>query len=446
MLPTLNFTIILIACLGYIYGRLYSRVLVVVSWLGLLPLFLFFHDIHPVNAIAAILVLNVFLYGTTRARVLQDTLGTESRLETEELEQRKQGFSSEFEELDTTEKKEKAREIFVVNLYEFTKKMSQSLKFEDVFPTLANFLRDKFEFRRSELIILKEQGGFKEIDRVYELWGSLSARGREEREGAMPQEFVRESKLDVKSLLNLAGKKKEVCINRSQDPAAFRALGLDTEVETFLAVPLLSENITVALLVVEDLPHEALDEFVILSMQFALEIKRLLLYKTVESLAITDGLTNVYVRRYFLERLEEELIRSKRYNLKFSFLMADLDYFKDCNDNHGHLVGDVVLKDVSCLIKDAVREIDLVARYGGEEFSLLLPETNKAGGVRVAERIRKRVKDNVFKAYDETLKITISVGVATYPDDGKDLESLIENADMAMYKAKKGGRDRVCVS
>ena len=168
------------------------------------------------------------------------------------------------------------------------------------------------------------------------------------------------------------------------------------------------------------------------------------MYETVEALAITDSLTGLYTRRYFFERLNEELNRSKKYGLRFSFLMIDIDDFKKCNDTHGHLVGDVILKDVSRIIKEGVREIDLVARYGGEEFSIILPETDKNGAMLAAERVRKKIDENVFKAYDEILKVTVSIGVSVYPEDGSDAGEIVERADKALYAAKNSGKNIVC--
>jgi diguanylate cyclase (GGDEF)-like protein len=124
--------------------------------------------------------------------------------------------------------------------------------------------------------------------------------------------------------------------------------------------------------------------------------------------------------------------------------MIDIDGFKNCNDSFGHLVGDVVLRDVARLMRESVREIDLVARYGGEEFSVVLPETGRSEARIVAERVRKRIEENDFRAYDETLKMTISVGVSAYPDDSSDADGLIEAADEALYAAKAAGKNIVC--
>lgn len=311
------------------------------------------------------------------------------------------------------------KEMMMVSLYEITKKCHQALTFNEIFGALNSFLKEYFVFHKSELLILKETEGYIKIDKIYKL----------HQEDGVAHE---ETEKDYGDILTLFTKdKKEVYIPREGG-------------HSFGAVPLLSENKFVGILTVEDLPWADFDRFVIVATQFALEIKKVLLYETVEALAITDSLTGLYTRRYFFERLNEELGRSKKYGFRFSFLMVDIDDFKKCNDAHGHLVGDVILRDVSRIIKEGVREIDLVARYGGEEFSLILPETDKSGAMLAAERIRKKIDENVFKAYDEVLKVTVSIGVAVYPEDGSDVIEVIEKADKALYAAKNSGKNIVC--
>jgi diguanylate cyclase (GGDEF)-like protein len=165
-----------------------------------------------------------------------------------------------------------------------------------------------------------------------------------------------------------------------------------------------------------------------------------------KELSIRDGLTGLHNHRYFQEHLAMEILRSKRYNRSFALLFVDVDSFKMYNDNHGHPEGDNLLIVLSNLLKDHLRKSDLVARYGGEEFILLLPETPKENAFSVAETIRQKVADHPFpgKETQPFGKVTISLGVATYPGDGDDGSTLIQRVDKAMYEAKKSGRNKVC--
>ncbi|MFY9402668.1 MAG: GGDEF domain-containing protein [Candidatus Omnitrophota bacterium] len=195
-------------------------------------------------------------------------------------------------------------------------------------------------------------------------------------------------------------------------------------------------------IVASGLPKKEKGRFYILAQQLMIMLKRSMLFKMVQEMAIIDGLTKLFCRRHFLDRLEEEIKRSDKFKYKFSFLMIDIDRFKSFNDKYGHLVGDVILREVSRVIKDSVRQIDFAGRYGGEELSLVLPETDKEQAFLVAERIREMVEAKKIRAYDEEVKVTVSIGVASFPDDSKSAGALIEKADLALYSAKKSGRNR----
>lgn len=169
------------------------------------------------------------------------------------------------------------------------------------------------------------------------------------------------------------------------------------------------------------------------------------LYKLTKRLAITDELTDLYNYRYLQQRLDGEIGRAGRYSKQLSFLMIDIDDFKSVNDSYGHLVGDGVLSELGRVLKTAVREVDVVARYGGEEFSVLLPETDASGAFIVAEKIREMVSLNrFFDAEGEpSIHVTVSIGVANLPLHAEDKESLLRQADDALYQAKAVGKDRV---
>jgi diguanylate cyclase (GGDEF)-like protein len=125
--------------------------------------------------------------------------------------------------------------------------------------------------------------------------------------------------------------------------------------------------------------------------------------------------------------------------------MVDIDHFKKCNDRYGHLVGDVVLKEIAGIMKKNLREIDIIGRYGGEEFSIMLPDTSKEGAIIVGERLRRAVEGCRITAYDETINTTISIGITAFPDDTDEISQLIDKADQMLYKAKEEGRNRLMV-
>jgi len=212
----------------------------------------------------------------------------------------------------------------------------------------------------------------------------------------------------------------------------------------YTVLPMNIDSRAVGYLLVKGIIQEEELKFNILVSQFFMGVKRALLYQQVQELAITDGLTSVFARRYFMGKLGEELERAIKFDLKFSFLMIDIDHFKEYNDRFGHLVGDVVLKETAATIKESIREIDIVGRYGGEEFTILLPETSPRNAYYAAERIRKAIAARRIKAYDEEITLTISIGIADFPKDAKDAAELIDNADTALYQAKQKGRNQVC--
>ena len=162
--------------------------------------------------------------------------------------------------------------------------------------------------------------------------------------------------------------------------------------------------------------------------------------------ASTDALTGLLIRRAFLERARLTLALAGEHRKSCSVLMIDLDHFKETNDTHGHLVGDVVLQEVATRLGRTLRQEDLLGRFGGEEFVLLLPDADRAQAVAIAERLREQVAHGPVQTAGVTLPQTISVGVATYPVDGPALDALIAKADAALYAAKRAGRNRVEVA
>ena len=191
-----------------------------------------------------------------------------------------------------------------------------------------------------------------------------------------------------------------------------------------------------------------LDRFRVIANQASLALQNALLHEELERLSVTDRLTELYNHGYLHQRLEQELERATRFGHNLALIMLDIDDFKQFNDRFGHPAGDTVLRAVSSIIRQNLREIDLAARYGGEEFVVVLPETDTDGALAVAERIRRSAAEyqHVPVEGSEPVAQTVSLGVATYPAHAATPAGLIEAADRSMYDAKRLGKNQVAVA
>jgi diguanylate cyclase (GGDEF)-like protein len=172
-------------------------------------------------------------------------------------------------------------------------------------------------------------------------------------------------------------------------------------------------------------------------------IEKARLFQESQRLAITDPMTGLYNVRYFYDSLNKEIARAKRYNNSFSLILFDIDDFKVLNDTYGHQAGDEVLRSLASILKNISRQTDIVARYGGEEFIVILPNTSKDESFTLANRIREKVEEYNHFIEEDVVKITVSGGIATFPEDAGDSKSLLYAADMALYKAKALGKKRI---
>jgi diguanylate cyclase (GGDEF)-like protein len=177
----------------------------------------------------------------------------------------------------------------------------------------------------------------------------------------------------------------------------------------------------------------------------AIAIENGKLYAKMEEMATTDGLTGLYNHRSFQERMDEAMARAKRSGVKLSVILMDIDHFKKVNDTYGHPEGDKVLKGVAAVLRKGIRAVDFVARYGGEEFAVIMEGTDRKGAMIKAERIRTDVKAGQYSSEQGRFSVTISLGIATWPEDAADKKELILRSDEALYQAKHEGRDR-CVA
>ena len=168
-----------------------------------------------------------------------------------------------------------------------------------------------------------------------------------------------------------------------------------------------------------------------------------LYYEEIHKMAIMDGLTGLYNKRYFLEAVDREVARARRYTRPLALIMIDIDHFKNINDTYGHLAGDHILKELGEILKSRVRREELVVRYGGEELVILLPETDREGAFKVAELMRQRVESHTFIFANKKIKVTISAGVSEVIECDYDYNEFVKLADERLYGAKKDGRNKV---
>ncbi|HTP26699.1 MAG TPA: sensor domain-containing diguanylate cyclase [Anaeromyxobacteraceae bacterium] len=187
---------------------------------------------------------------------------------------------------------------------------------------------------------------------------------------------------------------------------------------------------------------DAVRQLEVIAMQAGDSLLRARLFEVTERLATTDGLTGLVNHRTFQSRLDEHLAAAQRYAKKVSLLLTDIDHFKAVNDTYGHPFGDEILRGVAKILQKEARTTDVAARYGGEEFALVMPQTDGAGALKTAERIREKVARAIFRTEQGELRVTLSIGVATFPDDADTKSELVELADGGLYHAKRHGRNR----
>jgi len=235
---------------------------------------------------------------------------------------------------------------------------------------------------------------------------------------------------------------QQILFTRKTTPRHFRSC---------LVLPLQVRDEVVGTMVLAARPRRAFGEgtratLEALANQTAIALANAAAVGRLEELATTDGLTGCLNKRAFLEALDAKLKAASRFHRPLSLLVTDIDHFKKVNDTHGHAVGDVVIKELGGLLRSAKRDTDVVARFGGEEFCVLCEQTDADGARLLAERIREQLAARAFPVPEGVLRVTCSLGVATFPAHGQDPASLFEAADQALYRAKGAGRNRVEVA
>ncbi|MFA5393609.1 MAG: sensor domain-containing diguanylate cyclase [Candidatus Ratteibacteria bacterium] len=259
-----------------------------------------------------------------------------------------------------------------------------------------------------------------------------------------------EFKMDDEALEEVILRGNSVLINNLASFSKYKSF-VDAGFASILIAPLKRRNEVHGLLGVfcrtgRNFTSKDLELLTVVSRQVGLFIENAELLDKTKTLSLTDGLTDLYNRRHFQTVIEAEIEKAKKNNWKLSLAMSDLDYFKNYNDTNGHLAGDKALQQVANLFKKGTKGSDTIARYGGEEFAIIFPNTTKENGLKVCRKLGESIK--AFKFPDEEKQpnkdFTISIGLATFPDDATLPEELINKADKALYQAKESGRDRVC--
>ena len=310
--------------------------------------------------------------------------------------------------------------------------VTSSLDLDEILNNVIQLLKDSFGYSYLSIYLFEDgtlymgaQLGYPDTQIIYEIPMTSGVIGRTAR--TKETQFVRDVSQDSDFL-----------------PASY-------EVKNEIAVPLIKDNNVLGVLNVESKGEIPLNENDVnllntLAGSVAVAIDNARLHAEVKLMAMTDVVSGMANRRAFDETLYGEITRASRYSQPISLIILDLDSFKEYNDKWGHPAGDIRLREIADLLRSNVRDPDLAARYGGEEFALILPNTSKGGAIRLAERLRQSAEESAPQKSDGTYPIpgyTISLGVATYPDDATSMEELLHMADNAELMAKRLGKNQV---
>ncbi len=361
-----------------------------------------------VQALTGLLVLGLALRWTVRHGAWQARLGKD-RAEAEEKQNQLVGAVDHLKELISAKATDVDRGL---KQYELVKKLAEAVSWEEMSPSLERGLKHFFHAEGWALYLTDDKG---ELALVQRRGGTPEPRG---------EDLV----------------KKEPFMHTFVIEGVTRwALGM----------PLWRVHERIGLLLVRlpdlsaDQQPSVLAEATTFSVQLIFAMAKAKLYRELDKRSRTDGLTGLSRRGPFEERLKEEIARARSFKTTFSILMIDIDHFKNLNDSYGHQMGDEVLKTVSQRLRGGLYETDQIARFGGEEFICLLPRSQPAGLKIKAEQIRQRVAGEAFVIGLEAITVTISIGIAHFPQDGTTPEAILAAADRALYAAKAAGRNCV---
>jgi diguanylate cyclase (GGDEF)-like protein len=311
-------------------------------------------------------------------------------------------------------------------LHEVSNAIFRSVRLDEMLKSVAQSLIHQLGFDRTRIYLINREG--ESLESVL----TLDQRGHE------------------------AIEKESFPLKRGVHPMVDLILGktgderLEKYQRTIVYLPLRTRDENMGILMVDNLlsqqeiPAEQITILTAIAGQLGMAIKNARLFQGVEELSITDGLTGLYLMRYFKQRLKEEFFRAERTHGHLSLMILDIDHFKRFNDTYGHQAGDTILATVAERVLSNARKVDLTARYGGDEFVILLPDTAAEDALLLAERLHQAVSgEPLLLANKSSVNLTVSIGVATYPTHASTIEELIKRADEALYWIKSHGRNRI---
>src|SRR5258706_8454856 len=311
-------------------------------------------------------------------------------------------------------------------MHEVSNAIFRSLRLDEMLKSVAQSLIQQLGFDRVRLYLVNRDG--EQLESVL----TLDQRGHE-----IVEKETFPLKRGVHPMVDLLlGKTGDERIEKYQ--------------RTILYLPLRTRDENMGILMVDNLlsqqeiPPEQLPVLSAVAGQLGMAVKNARLFQGVEELSITDGLTGLYLLRYFPQRLKEEIYRAERTHGQMSLMILDIDHFKRINDTYGHPAGDTILATVAERVLANARKVDLTARYGGDEFVILLPDTSAEEALLLAERLHQAVSNEpVDLSNKNSVNLTVSIGVATYPTHAAKIDELIKRADEALYWIKSHGRNRI---
>ncbi len=322
----------------------------------------------------------------------------------------------------------------MIKLYQTSQLLSNTLELEQLYPLAVDTIMQ--EIKGDAGIGLFRPGEGKKMD-------LMAYRGLEDEAANKTAEKIREKFTDpmpreMQMMENVPP------ASESSNPTGKNALILPLECRPARGQPISCDGLVVAWRSTPFAEHN-LYNVRYLAEQISLSLENAINYRDAQEMVFVDDLTGLYNMRYLDVSLDNEIKRAKRFKKGLGLLFVDLDHFKNVNDDYGHLLGSKLLKEVADSLLKSIREIDTAIRYGGDEFILILPDTSREGAIKVAERLRENMEEDIFLTDERLeLKVTCCIGVAAYPEDAVNPVDLIHLADKAMYKGKETTRNRVC--